>query len=291
MRTPVPPNPHTHSHDHAHECGHDHHHDEHHHEHHHEHKTGHDEHKTGHDEHSTGHNEHSTGHEHHHGHDEGHEHHHEHHHGHHHTHGPDCHHHHEDAYDPETGEVLGMYPDDEDLSETDGCETSDAAETSGSHDATTCHFSSQAGARGGETSLHAEVRGGETEPQTSPPRTEGDADSSSSLSEDEKSELALDDLQERVIESLRQVYDPEVPVNIYDLGLIYKLQMDTTGRVDVQMTLTTPNCPVAESMPEQVQAAILAVEGVETVHVDLVWEPPWSPDMMEEDIRLAMGFF
>jgi FeS assembly SUF system protein len=110
-------------------------------------------------------------------------------------------------------------------------------------------------------------------------------------SDDEGFDVGLDVLQERIIESLRQVFDPEIPINIYDLGLIYKLDIDTTGRVEVEMTLTTPNCPVAESMPEQVQAAVLATEGVTVVRVNLVWEPPWSPDMMDEDIRLAMGMF
>ncbi|MEM1008016.1 MAG: iron-sulfur cluster assembly protein [Myxococcota bacterium] len=109
--------------------------------------------------------------------------------------------------------------------------------------------------------------------------------------EGDPQEVELDVLQENVIESLRQVYDPEVPINIYDLGLIYELNLDTRGRVDVKMTLTTPNCPVAGSLPEQVQAAVLATEGVTVVGLELVWEPQWSPDMIDEDIRIAMGFF
>lgn len=97
-------------------------------------------------------------------------------------------------------------------------------------------------------------------------------------------------LETRVIAALRTVYDPEIPVNIYDLGLIYRLEADeTTGRVQVQMTLTAPSCPVAESLPGNVEYVVRTVEGVSDVELELVWEPPWSPAMMGEAARLQLG--
>jgi FeS assembly SUF system protein len=96
-------------------------------------------------------------------------------------------------------------------------------------------------------------------------------------------------LREEVIRALRTVYDPEIPVNIYDLGLIYALDVDPAGRVSIRMTLTAPNCPVAGSMPGKVEAAVRAVAGVGDVRVELVFDPPWSPARMSEDARLALG--
>ena len=93
-----------------------------------------------------------------------------------------------------------------------------------------------------------------------------------------------------VIEALRSIYDPEIPVNIFDLGLIYRIEIDAEGLVTVDMTLTTPNCPVAGSMPEQVHTTVLSVDGVKDCDLDLVWDPPWHPGMMIEDARLALGF-
>ncbi len=98
-------------------------------------------------------------------------------------------------------------------------------------------------------------------------------------------------LRERVIEALRQVYDPEIPVNIYDLGLIYGLDVDEAeGRVAVRMTLTAPGCPVAQTFPATVEGAVGRVEGVREVSVELVWDPPWSPERMSEAARLQLGF-
>lgn len=96
-------------------------------------------------------------------------------------------------------------------------------------------------------------------------------------------------LKSRVIEALREVYDPEIPVNIYEMGLIYDVTVSPQGDVGIQMTLTTPNCPVAEWLPSQVQARAREVEGVSDVYLDLVWEPPWTPDMMSEAARLELG--
>jgi FeS assembly SUF system protein len=93
----------------------------------------------------------------------------------------------------------------------------------------------------------------------------------------------------RVIEALRRIHDPEIPINIYDLGLIYDLRVDDSGRVEIQMTLTAPGCPVAQTFPGQVEASVAAVAGVSKVHVDLVWDPPWDRDHMSEAARLELG--
>ena len=94
-----------------------------------------------------------------------------------------------------------------------------------------------------------------------------------------------------MIEAIREVYDPEIPVNIYDLGLIYELQIEADGSVLVTMTLTAPGCPVAGIMPQQVAEAVAAVPGVGEVQVTLTWDPPWTKERMSEDARLALGFF
>lgn len=98
-----------------------------------------------------------------------------------------------------------------------------------------------------------------------------------------------DALRAQVIEALKAVYDPEVPVNIYDLGLIYQLDIDNAGRVRVQMTLTAPGCPVAQTFPGTVEAAIKAVAGVTEAQVELVWEPPWTRERMTEAALLQLG--
>jgi FeS assembly SUF system protein len=98
-----------------------------------------------------------------------------------------------------------------------------------------------------------------------------------------------EELKARVIEALRTIYDPEIPVNIYDLGLIYELDVQATGEVHVRMTLTTPNCPVAQSFPGIVQDMLLCVPGVSDVQVELVWEPQWSREHMSEAARLQLG--
>ncbi|TVR84653.1 MAG: SUF system Fe-S cluster assembly protein [Rhodospirillales bacterium] len=94
-----------------------------------------------------------------------------------------------------------------------------------------------------------------------------------------------------VIEAVKTVYDPEIPLNLYDLGLIYRLDIDRRGNVDIDMTLTAPACPVAGEMPGQVADTVAAVDGVGTVTVHLVWDPPWSRERMSEDARLALDLF
>ncbi len=98
-------------------------------------------------------------------------------------------------------------------------------------------------------------------------------------------------LKERVIEMLRTVYDPEIPVDIYELGLIYKVEVAEDGATAIEMTLTSPACPVAGTLPPEVEGKVLAVPGVTGCHVELVWDPPWSPDRMSEAAKLELGFF
>jgi len=95
--------------------------------------------------------------------------------------------------------------------------------------------------------------------------------------------------EDAMIEALRSVYDPELPVNIYDLGLIYKLEPGPRGAVRVEMTLTAPGCPVAGEMPQMVADALAAAEGVGTVEVHLVWDPPWTQDRLTEAAKLELG--
>jgi FeS assembly SUF system protein len=99
----------------------------------------------------------------------------------------------------------------------------------------------------------------------------------------------IEQLQEKIIDMLRTVYDPEIPVNIYDLGLIYAVNIDPIGNVDVQMTLTAPGCPVAQTFPETVENAVKSVDGVNDAKVELVWEPPWTQDKMSEVAKLQLG--
>ena len=96
------------------------------------------------------------------------------------------------------------------------------------------------------------------------------------------------DVKNKIIEEIRKIYDPELPVNIYELGLIYDIKVN--GRkADIKMTLTTPNCPVAESLPKEVKDAVIQVEGIEDVDLQLVWDPPWNKDMMSEAAKLEMN--
>jgi FeS assembly SUF system protein len=98
-------------------------------------------------------------------------------------------------------------------------------------------------------------------------------------------------LRGRVLNALRQIRDPEIPINIYDLGLIYDLQIDDRGKVHIQMTLTAPGCPVAQTFPGHVETAVAAVPGVSKAHVELVWDPPWDRDRMSDAARLELGMY
>ena len=98
-------------------------------------------------------------------------------------------------------------------------------------------------------------------------------------------------LEGNIIEALRTVYDPEIPVNIYELGLVYDVNVDSSGSVGIRMTLTSPACPVAGILPTWVEEKVKGVEGVTDVKVDVVWDPPWAPEMMSEEAKLELGFF
>jgi len=101
--------------------------------------------------------------------------------------------------------------------------------------------------------------------------------------------LDREKMKEEVIAMLRGVYDPEIPVNIYELGLVYDVQVDESDGIRVVMTLTSPMCPVAEALPVEIEARAREIEGVRDVRIDLVWDPPWDPDMMSEAARLELG--
>lgn len=100
-----------------------------------------------------------------------------------------------------------------------------------------------------------------------------------------------DALREGVIAALKSCYDPEIPVDIYELGLIYEVHMNDSGEVDIKMTLTSPACPVAGSLPGDVELKVRAVEGVVTARVELVWDPPWDKDKMSEAAQVKLGFY
>lgn len=97
------------------------------------------------------------------------------------------------------------------------------------------------------------------------------------------------DLEQKVVGALKKVYDPEIPVNIHDLGLIYSINVANGGSVQVTMTLTAPACPVAGTLPGEVERAVRSVEGVSEAKVDLVWDPPWNPGMMSKMARVMLG--
>lgn len=96
-------------------------------------------------------------------------------------------------------------------------------------------------------------------------------------------------LQQAVVEALKSIYDPEIPVDIYELGLIYDVAIDEDGDAVVTMTLTTPHCPVAESLPAEVEMRVLSVPGIRDAEVKLVWDPPWDPSKMSDEARLELG--
>ena len=97
------------------------------------------------------------------------------------------------------------------------------------------------------------------------------------------------ELKEKIIEEIKKIYDPEIPVNIYDLGLIYDIKVEDRNTAKIKMTLTSPNCPVAESLPKEVKDGIMQVEGIDNVDLDLVWDPPWDKDRMSEAAKLELN--
>jgi len=99
----------------------------------------------------------------------------------------------------------------------------------------------------------------------------------------------MNDIKNKVIEEIKKIFDPEIPVNIYELGLIYKVEVSKENKVNIDMTLTSPNCPVAESLPKEVKDNIMNVDGVSDVELNLVWEPPWDKDRMSEAAKLELN--
>ena len=97
------------------------------------------------------------------------------------------------------------------------------------------------------------------------------------------------ELKDKIIEEIKKIYDPEIPVNIYDLGLIYDIKVEDKNTAKIKMTLTSPNCPVAESLTKEVKDSIMQVEGIENVDLDLVWDPPWNQTMMTEAAKLELN--
>jgi FeS assembly SUF system protein len=99
------------------------------------------------------------------------------------------------------------------------------------------------------------------------------------------------ELHSRIIEALRAIYDPEIPVNIYEIGLVYEVRVSPDGAAHIVMTLTSPSCPAAESLPPEVEHTVAAVDGVTSVTVEITWDPPWDPEMMSEAAKLELGIF
>jgi len=97
------------------------------------------------------------------------------------------------------------------------------------------------------------------------------------------------ELKDQIIDEIKKIYDPEIPVNIYELGLIYDIKVENKNAAKVKMTLTSPNCPVAESLPKEVKDSIMQVEGIDKVDLDLVWDPPWDKSMMSESAKLELN--
>ena len=107
--------------------------------------------------------------------------------------------------------------------------------------------------------------------------------------EETTSHGGAEQIRERIIERLRTVYDPEIPVDIYELGLIYEVKVDESGKVGIRMTLTSPMCPAAEALPPEVETKAREVAGVTDVALELVWDPPWTPERMSEAAKLELG--
>ena len=99
----------------------------------------------------------------------------------------------------------------------------------------------------------------------------------------------MNNIKEKIIAEIKKIYDPEIPVNIFKLGLIYKIEIEKNKKVLIEMTLTSPNCPVAESLPNSVKENILKIDGVEHVDIKLVWDPPWTKDKMTEAAKLELN--
>jgi FeS assembly SUF system protein len=123
--------------------------------------------------------------------------------------------------------------------------------------------------------------------EAGPPANSADLQTAAMVNDADRSAA----LKPQIIKAISAVYDPEIPVNIYDLGLIYEIIVDVSSAVGIRMTLTAPACPAAQVLPEQVRSSVAAVPGVSDVKVDIVWEPPWDRDRMSEAARLQLGLW
>lgn len=131
-------------------------------------------------------------------------------------------------------------------------------------------------------------------PEKTTPESEAVVEPNAADFSAKESELPPEEIERMttdIIAAIKTVYDPEIPVDIYELGLIYKVDIEDNRTIKVEMTLTAPGCPVAGEMPAWVQTAIATVEGVMDVHVDMVFDPPWTPDRMSEEAQIATGLF
>lgn len=147
---------------------------------------------------------------------------------------------------------------------------------------------SLAGNDGGGESASPPVAAPDVASEASAPEHDGATPSGAGSTSPSRDDLIL---RERVVEAMKTVYDPEIPVNIYDLGMVYEIEVRPGGDVLVTMTLTSPACPVAGTLPGEVEEKVNEVEGVRTGKVDLVWDPPWTPDRMSESAKLELGMF
>ena len=102
--------------------------------------------------------------------------------------------------------------------------------------------------------------------------------------------MKINELENKVVEILKTIYDPEIPVDVFELGLIYEVKIDKEANVEIEMTLTSPNCPVAESMPKEIEDKVAADPNVTSAKVNIVFDPPWDKDMMSEEAQLELGF-
>ena len=187
-------------------------------------------------------------------------------------------------YDAFVGKFMGGENEDSTLPYAQAGESASAAE-----------FAVDGSSLDHDSAVIEPVSKGAITPDTVITRTDADQDPAEPESELETGPEVTGggdpELRSRVIAALKEIYDPEIPLNIYDLGLIYRIDIDPDTKTSIDMTLTSPNCPVAESLPGEVENAAKAVDGIGDVQLELVWDPPWDMDRLGEAARLELGLF
>ena len=187
-------------------------------------------------------------------------------------------------YDAFVGKFMGGENEDSTLPYAQAGESASAAE-----------FAVDGSSLDHDSAVIEPVSEGAITPDTVITRTDADQDPAETESELETGPEVTGggdpELRSRVIAALKEIYDPEIPLNIYDLGLIYRIDIDPDTKTSIDMTLTSPNCPVAESLPGEVENAAKAVDGIGDVQLELVWDPPWDMDRLGEAARLELGLF